>query len=315
MKTAFWGQPDMLRKVYPEETISKIGLAAGEPASFVEDYSPTDAEVIFTTWGMKSFRHEEIREVFPNLKYIFYAAGSVQSFARPFLARGVRIFSAWQANAVPVAEFTASQILLAGKRYFDIFTGGNASAKGNYNLKVGIIGMGSVGWRTASLLKRHHVNVLAYDKFMPADIMVEYRASKASLQDIFRECDVISNHLADNPQTRGVISRKLLESMKDDACFINTGRGAQVDHDALYDVMKASPNRTCLLDVTYPEPLPEDHPLRTLKNVIISPHIAGSLGNELRRMSDYMLKEFFSVVVKGEEPTFEVTKYMLEVMA
>ncbi|MBR5006203.1 MAG: hypothetical protein IKY07_03840, partial [Clostridia bacterium] len=88
MKTAFWGQPDMLRKVYPEETISKIGLAAGEPASFVEDYSPTDAEVIFTTWGMKSFRHEEIREVFPNLKYIFYAAGSVQSFARPFLAQG-----------------------------------------------------------------------------------------------------------------------------------------------------------------------------------------------------------------------------------
>ena len=300
MKTALWGSIDTVRRVYSAEALAKIEEIAGEKPEVVEGFTPTDAEAVFTTWGMRSFPADELRTVFPDLKYVFYAAGSVRAFAEPYLDAGVRIFSAWKANAVPVAEFTEAQIILCGKRYFDVFTGTK--------------GLGAVGRLTAEGLKKHRLKVLAYDKFLDDSGFEKAGVVKAGLEEIFAGCDVISNHLADNPETRGMISRELLSSMKKDAYFINTGRGAQVDHDALYDVMKAEPERTCLLDVTYPEPLPGDHPLRTLKNVIISPHIAGSAGTEVERMGDYMVEEFERVLTGGE-PLFEVTREMLGVMA
>ena len=78
----------------------------------------SDTEFIFSTWGMPVFTSEEIKEYFPSLKCVFYGAGSVQFFARPFLENGIKVFSAWGANAVPVAEYTVAQILLANKGYF-----------------------------------------------------------------------------------------------------------------------------------------------------------------------------------------------------
>ena len=77
-----------------------------------------DVEIIFSTWGMPTFTEAEIKTCLPSLKCIFYGAGTVQKFARPFLACGVKVFSAWAANAVPVAEMTVAQIILANKGYF-----------------------------------------------------------------------------------------------------------------------------------------------------------------------------------------------------
>ena len=74
-----------------------------------------DSEVAFSTWGMLSLTEEEIKKYLPKLKCVFYAAGTVQYFARPFLNCGIKVFSAFAANAVPVIEYTVSQILLASK--------------------------------------------------------------------------------------------------------------------------------------------------------------------------------------------------------
>lgn len=312
MKVVFYGGP-MIKRVYGAETVGKIGRLAGGDAVFC-DAIPDDAEAVFTTWGMKPYTAEEIERGLPRLKYVFYGAGTVQSFARPFLEHGVRVFSAWQANGVPVAEFTVSQILLCGKRYFDVFTGAKGEVRGNYGLKVGIIGLGTIGKLVCRMLSEHKLDVYAYDKFLPDEAFAALGVKRAELDEIFKNCDIISNHLANNGETRGMINRELLFSMKPDAYFINTGRGAQVDHAALYDVMKEEPRRTALLDVTDPEPLPADHPLRTLANVIISPHIAGSLGDEVGRMGEYMCAEF-ERVVNGRTPLFEVTPKMLETMA
>ena len=100
-----------------------------------------ECEVGFASWGMPSLTEEQIARYLPRLRVLFYAAGSVQYFARPFLARGVRILSAWRTMATPVAEFNVSQILLAnkgalpcmrlyrregygaGKRLYDLFPG------------------------------------------------------------------------------------------------------------------------------------------------------------------------------------------------
>ena len=77
-----------------------------------------------------------------------------------------------------------------------------------------------------------------------------------------------------------------------DATFINTGRGGTVDHEGLLQVLTARPDIMALLDVTDPEPLPLDHPLRDLPNVQLSAHIAGSIGNEVERMGEFAIDEF-----------------------
>ena len=312
MKTVFTGG-NMLRKVYTDDTVRRITALSGGDVLF-PDTLPHDTEVIFSTWGMPSLSADFIDKNLPSLKYVFYGAGSVQSFARPLLEKGVRVFSAWQANGVPVAEFTVSQIVLCGKRYFDLFTGANGKPRGNYGLKVGVIGLGTIGKLVCTMLKQYDFDVYAYDKFLPDSEFEPLGARRADLETIFGECDVITNHLANNSATKGILGKELLGPMKPDAYFINTGRGAQVDQKALINVLEASPERTALLDVTDPEPLPEGHRLRTLKNAIISPHVAGSLGSETARMGEYMCSEY-ERLLSGEKPLYEVTLEMLEVMA
>ena len=116
---------EKLKAVYPDAVLNELHHAAGLACETFtrEDIlnAPTrfqNTEFIFSTWVMPAFTEEEIRKYLPSLKAVFYAAGSVQKFARPFLSCGVRIFSAWAANAVPVAEYTVAQIILANKGFF-----------------------------------------------------------------------------------------------------------------------------------------------------------------------------------------------------
>lgn len=192
---------------------------------------------IFSTWGMPKFTEEEISVCFPSLECIFYAAGTVQAFARPFLQRGVRIVSAWAANAVPVAEVTVSQIILANKGYFAACpaysqntphppVGGIDSIyPGSFDTLVGIIGAGKVGSLVIRMLQAHRLKVLVYDPFLSAKRSQELGAEPASLERIFSECQVISNHMANNAQTVGMLNKKLFSLMRPTATFINTGRG------------------------------------------------------------------------------------------
>ena len=138
--------------------------------------------------------------------------------------------------------------------------------------------------------------------------------SLASKEEIFETCHVISNHLANRPETVGIIRRDLLERMSEYAVFINTGRGAQVDMAALIDEMRAHPKRLALLDVTDPEPPLADSPMLTMDNIILTSHIAGSQQDEFHRMSEYMKNEYLAFV-SGQPTKYSVTLKMLETMA
>ncbi len=283
-----------------------------------------EVEVIFSTWGMFTLTAEQIAKYFGKLKAVFYGAGSVQSFARPFIEANIHVHSAWAANAIPVAEFTVAQIILANKGFFQRFhrstneTWINRPTKdyftGNYGNKIGLIGIGMIGSLVAEMLKAYKFEVLAFDPFLSAEKAAALHVRSVSLEELFSECTVISNHLANNAQTVGMLNAKLFDRMKPNAAFINTGRGAQVVEDDLIAALEAEPSRIALLDVTDPEPPVPESKLYRMDNVFLSPHIAGSLGDEVQRMGEYMLEEFLCWS-KGEPCKWQVSLKMLDTMA
>ena len=290
-----------------------------DPAKFA------DTEYIFSTWGMPSFTEAEIKTYLPTLKAVFYGAGSVQGFARPFLHSGVKVFSAWAANAVPVAEYTVAQIILAGKDFFvqsrllgqedrPAAVARHGGHFGNYRKKVGLIGCGMIGSLVAEMLKVFDLEVLVFDPFLSAEKAERLGVKQASLDEIFSTCSVVSNHLANNKDTKKMLRYEHFSLMLPYATFLNTGRGAQVVEDDLVQILTERSDLTAVLDVTEPEPSPAGHPFYSLPNCFMTPHVAGSLGGEVVRMAEYMVDEY-EALVNGQPVKYEVTLKMLETMA
>jgi len=255
-------------------------IARGQPMD--------DVDFIFSTWGMEEFSEEEIAYYFPGLRAVFYAAGSVKAFAPPFLRRGVEVISAYAANGITVAEFTVGEILLATKGFF--FTERKCregkwsegklracNSPGNYKVKIGIIGAGMIGKCVIRLLAPYKYEILVSDPYLPDDVAKELGVRKASLEEIFRECNVVSNHLPNIESTKKLIRRHHFDSMKKYGVFINTGRSAQLVEAELIDALRARPDLTALLDVLDEEPPSVDNPLFSLENAVLTPHMAGAI--------------------------------------
>ena len=317
----------VIARVYDAQTRAAISSLCelDETVYSKADVLADDVEIAFSSWQMPVFTEEEIKACFPSLKCVFYGAGSVQFFARPFLACGVKVFSAWAANAVPVAEMTLALIILSNKGYFlssRVYSKeGRAAADrvfslcaGNYGETVGIIGAGMIGKLVINMLKSYKLKVLVFDPFLSDEDADALGVEKCSLEELFSRSFVVSNHLANNEQTKGMLKYDLFRLMRKNAVFINTGRGAQIVEDDLVRILKERADLTALLDVTFPEPPVDGHEFYTLENCIITPHIAGSAGSEVSRMGEYMLSECSSYLSK-KPCKYEVSLKMLETMA
>lgn len=332
-KAVLFGNPKQLSYVYSREVLSSLRERLELPEEFLTKAQlltqPSlcrETEYLFTTWGMEHFERQEIRDLFPSLKAVFYAAGSVQHFAREFLQEGIEVYSAWCANGVPVAEYTVSQIILANKGFFNrcgyFKRKGERRASsycsrfpGNFlPTTVGLIGAGMIGSLVAKMLQQYSLRVLCFDPFLSTQRAKELKVEQVELPVLFRESNVISNHLANNSQTVGMLDYSLFSSMKENATFLNTGRGAQIVEMDLVRALKEKPDRTAVLDVTFPEPPEADHPFYKLSNVFLTPHIAGSMSYEVVRMSEYMRDECFALL-DGAAVRYRVTWEMLKTMA
>ena len=313
-----------LKRVYTHQEVAMIQSLFDCDGIYRTDAELTDTDVIFSTWGMPKLTEAQIREKLPSLKAVFYGAGTVKYFVQPFLNCGVQVFSAWQANAVPVIETCLAQILLANKGFYYLARNAKKdyrSAKkqigrfpGNYAAKVGLIGLGSIGLGVLKALQQHDLEVYVCSSKVTKENEAQWGVKAATLEEIFSECDVISNHLANVPATVGILNDRLFKLMKPYSTFINTGRGAQVDEAAMIAKLQSDPTITAVLDVTFPEPPVEESPLFTLDNVILTPHSAGSSGNEVRRMAQYMVEESRRWL-KDEACLYQVTEVMLSTMA
>ncbi|MFA7229935.1 MAG: hydroxyacid dehydrogenase [Victivallaceae bacterium] len=325
----FSNQPKQINYVFQSGRQERIGqLTILYPEIISEDNfeknvsALKDVEVVFSTWGMPNFSDEQIARL-PNLKTLFYAAGSVKKFAPQYLSRGIKVFSAWQANGVAVAEFTVGQILLSCKRYFqnsracrepDQRMLGNThlpTGNGCYGEYIALIGCGMVARNVISMLKTFNLKVMVVDPYLSNAEASALEVEKVNLEDAFKRAYVVSNHLPDNPSTEGMINGQLFSSMREGATFINTGRGRQVVENEMIEVLEQRSDLTALLDVTFPEPPLLESKLYVLNNVFLTSHIAGSMGNEVVRMADSMLNEF-ERWRDGLPPTCEVTADMLE---
>ncbi|MBS11428.1 MAG: phosphoglycerate dehydrogenase [Gemmatimonadetes bacterium] len=281
-----------------------------------------DLEVIFGTWKISQLQKAHLERL-PNLKIVFYGAGTVQNFARPMLEHGVRVCSAWKANAVPVAEYTLAQILLANKGFYTNIRDCQTYAsrknspfkgRGNFGATVALLGAGAIGSLLIDLLKPFHLELVVFDPFLPAERAAEMGVRKVSLEAAFREGDIVSNHLANNEQTRGMLHGGHFSLLQNHATFINTGRGATVVELDLIAELENRPTLTALLDVTMPEPPDEGSPFYSLDNAYLTSHIAGSLNDEVVRMADYMIEEFQRYEA-CEELQHEVSPDMIDTMA
>ncbi|MBQ1943213.1 MAG: hydroxyacid dehydrogenase [Clostridia bacterium] len=304
-----------LYDVYPE-----VLLPTAEDLESAKDFLK-DVKFIFSTWGMPRLSEEDIKKYLPKLEAVFYAAGSVKGFAPTFMNCGVKVFSAAQVNAIPVAEYVFAQIILANKgvwgmltRPIDARAAYFSNFPGNYEATVGLIGFGAIAHLLAKRLQTLNLKVLVYDPYISEEEAKEYGVTLTTLEDIFQNADIISNHLPDIPPVFYMLDSKYFNLMKPYATFINTGRGREVVEDDLVSAMIAVPTRTAVLDVTFPEPPLPDSLLRTLPNVILTPHIAGSSGDEVHRMAVEMIEE--SIRYQNGEPLkYYVSPEMLAKMA
>lgn len=327
-QAAFFGNETSIARVYAQGRREEVAAQTHLYPTIIggvdfDIHAPHlhNVEVIFSTWGMPPLDAAQIERL-PSLKVVFYAAGSVQHFARPFLEKGITVVSAWQANGVPVAEFTLAQILLANKGYFantrafqSPESGRNAPrGPGNFGAIVALLGAGAIGRKVIELLKAFHLKIIVFDPYLSEETAVQLGVEKVTLSEAFVRASVVSNHLANLPQTVKLLREEHFAAMPEGATFINTGRGATVDEDGLIRVLQARPDITALLDVTHPEPPLADSPFYELPNVQLSSHIAGSLGDEVVRMADYMLEEF-ARWQRGQALLYTVTLEMLETMA
>jgi phosphoglycerate dehydrogenase-like enzyme len=138
---------------------------------------------------------------------------------------------------------------------------------------LGIAGLGRIGTRIAAFGNQLGMRVLAWSANLTEQKAAAAGATYVGLDDLFRQSDIITLHLRLSERTNHIITARHISLMKATACFVNTARGQLVDEEALVDALRAGRIRGAALDVFHTEPLPVNHPLRSLENVILTPHM------------------------------------------
>jgi phosphoglycerate dehydrogenase-like enzyme len=140
-------------------------------------------------------------------------------------------------------------------------------------LTLGIVGLGKLGRRTARIAQAFGMKVIAWSQNLTREACDAAGAAYADKEELFRSSDIVTVHIVLSPRTRGLIGQRELELMKASALIINTSRGPIIDEAALLSALRERRIAGAGLDVFDVEPLPVDHPLRKLDNVVLTPHL------------------------------------------
>ncbi|MFU8814427.1 MAG: hydroxyacid dehydrogenase [Pseudomonadales bacterium] len=295
---------ELMRDDHMDRLDRAVSLISREPSRSFETFGAelSRIEVLITSWGCPPVDAEVVARM-PKLKLIAHLAGSVKGILDDAVwRRGILVTNAVAANAVPVAEYTVAAILFANKRVFQLHRHyveakadripwkQEATDVGNYRKTVGIIGASHVGRLVIKHLRHFDLDVLLYDPYVPPLAARDMRVAKVTLSELLTRSHAVSLHAPLLPETRHMLGTRELALMPDGATLINTARGALVEPEALEAELLRG-RLHAVLDTTEPEVPPEDSPLYNLPNVFLTPHIAGSMGRETERLTDYMVAE------------------------
>jgi len=269
-------------------------------------------DALITGWGSPPLT-ARVFENADRLKIIAHSAGSVkymlsknvvQSYVLP---RKVCVCNAPKAIAYNVAETTLALLIMTSHRLIDHIEAAREKSiwrdpniprevKSLNGSTIGIVGASTVGREVIRLLAPFGVKILVHDPYLSEFEAERLKVEKVSLEELFRRSDFVSIHAPATEETYHMIDERYLRLLRDGAVLVNTSRGKVIDHEALGKEC-ATGRIFAALDVTEPEPLPPDSPLRRLKNVIITPHVAGLGSYGVQKIGEITLRaleDFFS---------------------
>ncbi|MFB0502899.1 MAG: hydroxyacid dehydrogenase [Candidatus Bathyarchaeia archaeon] len=309
-----------MKYVFSEECFEK--LKSGFDVAFNEldrDYTSDEVaeriggfDALITGWGSPSLK----KTVFKNadqLRIIAHSAGSIKYMLSKdvvqnyIIPRRICVCNAPKAIAYNVAETTLGLLIMTSHRLVDHIISVREGlmwrdpkipreVKSVNGSTIGIVGASVVGREVIRLLEPFDVEILMYDPYLSEAEAEQLHAKRVSLEELFRRSDLVSVHAPMTEETYRMIDERHLSLMHDGAILVNTSRGKVIDQEAL--ARQCETGRILVaLDVTDPEPLPEDFPLRRLKNVMITPHVAGqgSYGmGKIGEMTLQALEDFFA---------------------
>ncbi len=190
----------------------------------------------------------------------------------------------------------ADQSVKTGNWNTNLFVGSEIAEK-----TIGIIGFGNIGKRVCRYALSLDMKVIAYDPLISTVDAEKYGALFMEIDDLIMKSDIITLHLPLSEQTRNILNEDRMEKMKKNAIIINTSRGGLIDESALYNLLVSGAIAGCALDVLEREPPDGSNKLIQLKNVIVTPHIAGST-IEAYRKGAMMAVDEVRRVLSGEKP-------------
>lgn len=319
------GTYDIVYAGYPRDLLDAQVQVIGGPAAG-EDLlaSPRleEVELLYTGWGAPRIDTPLLARL-PRLRAVFHAAGTIRSLVSDaFWQREIQITSAYAANAIPVAEFAQAAILLSLKGVWHYERAAQRDRArprfiempGAFRSTVGLVSLGAIGRLVVQHLKATELQIVAYDPYVTPEAAAALGVRMVTLEELFRVSDVVSLHAPLLPQTEGLITGPLLDSMKPHATLLNTARGGLIREPELIEVLRRRPDLTAVLDVTAPEPPVPGSPLYELPNVVLTPHVAGSMGPECKRLGTAMAEETGRFLA-GQPLRWHITRAQFERMA
>ena len=251
----------------------------------------------------------ELMNLAPNLRVIARAGVGVDNIDVPAATkRGIAVMNAPGANTVSAAEHALALLLALARR---IPWAAEAMRRGEWDRKrfqgselrgktLGIVGLGRIGGHVAHLARAFGMHVLGHDPYLAPERAAELEVKLVTLEELLREADVVTLHLAATEQTNRLINADRLQLMKPTAVLINTARGELVDEVALAAAVEAGSIAGAAMDVFAVEPLPADSPLRKLERVILTPHVAASTAEAQERVSTETCAAVRDALLKGD---------------
>jgi D-3-phosphoglycerate dehydrogenase len=252
--------------------------------------SPTDLRGVIGQYQGLIVRSEtkvtaEILEAAEHLQVIGRAGTGVDNIDVPVATkRGIVVMNAAAGNSVTTAEHTISLMMSLARKIPQAHAklkGGQWDKKSFMGVELagktlGVIGLGNIGKIVASRAIGLAMKVVAYDPFLTREVALKAGIELGTLDDVFRQADFVTVHTPLTDETRGIIGESAFAKMKPGVRIINCARGGLVDEQALYDAIRAGKVAGAALDVFVKEPVPTDHPLLTLDEVVVTPHLGAS---------------------------------------